>query len=100
MHEGYEEGLSDTLSASSIREGSLAIGARAPLVFIQWASHASSSSSTHISNCSGSAPWRKRAISAARLGLGFQAPSTCSASVMALSSGFPIINFMVALFGG
>jgi hypothetical protein len=55
---------------------------------------ASSSSSTHISNCSGSAPRRNLSMSAARVGLGFQTPPVCSASVISLSSGSESLRFV------
>src|SRR5262245_11228195 len=54
-----------------------------------------SGSSTHISNCSGSAPCRNVAISEAMFGLGFQDPFTSSASTTSVSSGLPIMSFIV-----
>src|SRR5439155_8736612 len=54
---------------------------------------ASSSSSTHISNCSGSALCRNFAMSAASVALGFHTPAVCSASVIVLSSGLPSMSF-------
>ena len=56
-----------------------------------------SSSSTHSSNCSGFAPARNAAMSAAMVVDGFHAPLASSASTSSLPSGLPMHNFIASL---